>query len=486
MKLHGYILALISILILQSCSDDDRTESSEEQEMEETTTSLEVADVISVLTADASKTWKIENALLLKDSGNHIDISTLYNIQDDEFVLSTNTTTTSVALRWKRGYAVTTSATIQNEARSDMKLSTLNATLSINKVDNEFNIITASQSLIGSYDTVSNTISAIIKYDDDASPIEVTLRPKIGVDFVTAATVASAPIEIFSFQTGIPRIGFKISRASNSLYITNRDDLTAIGSQQAFKYNLETSTLQEIEFTTQDFATKQIEFVDDKIASIGGNIFQSFEYDFTAAPIDYQLENGNALVNIGSAAQDDMIYVFGGLISGTSSSNVSSFSLGDTATTFLSDLPTTKENSDGEIIDNKLYIFGGYASISTYYEGSNDMHIYDLTTQSIVTQTLSTTLIDVYTSTVGDLIYVGARKPIDSSGDGEADSYVPFLGVFNTLDASFNEVALNAPIPSEEFIVHLQVGGGKGYLVTSENLGSGQGYTNRVYSLDLE
>tara|TARA_R110001632_G_scaffold162967_3_gene281411 strand:- start:2682 stop:4139 length:1458 start_codon:yes stop_codon:yes gene_type:complete len=485
MKLHGYIFLLASLLMLQSCLDDERNESSEEQEMEDSFSTLEVVDVITLLTADASKTWKIENAILLKDSGNHVDISSLYNLQDDEFMLSTNTTNTSVALRWKRGYTVTTSATTQVEARSDMKVSPLNATLSIAKTDTIFSLATSSQRLVGTYNSVNNTITGTIQYDDGASLIEVTLRPKTGADYETAATVASAPIELFSFQTGIPRVGFKISRASNSLFITNRDDLTGIGSQQAFKYNLETAALQEIEFVTPDFASKQIEFVDEKIASVGGNVFQSFDYDFTAPPVEYQLDNGAALINIGSAAQDDRLYVFGGLISRSSNANISSFSLTDTATNFLAALPTEKENSDGEIVDNKLYIFGGY-KFSEYFDGTSEIYIYDLVTQEIETRTLPTPLIDTYTSTVGHLIYVGGRKPFDSDTDGVFDSYVPFLGVYNTLDDSFSQVNLNNPIPDTEVITHLQVDGDNAYLVTSQNLGSGQGYTNRVYSLDLE
>lgn len=486
MKLHGFIFLLASLIIFQSCSDDNGNAPIDPEEIDETNTEIEVSEVITNLTADASKTWKIDNARLIKANGNNVNVTSLYNIQDDEFILTPSTTNTAVNIHWKRGYDVITDAVNQEEARSDMRLSADDLILTIDKTENGIETSTVSNRIQGTYDPATNSITANIKYTPTSPEMEVTLRPKVGADYERPATVASAPVALFSFNSGVFRVGFKISPATNSLIVTNRDDLTGIGSQQAFKYNLETSDLQEIEFTIQDFATKQIEFVNGKIASIGGNVFQSFEYPFTEDPIQYQLDNGVSLINIGSAAQDNTIYVFGGVAAPSTVSEISSFTLGASSLDFEAALPSFKNNADGELLDNKLYIFGGYEDSSSYYEGSSEMFIYDLTTRNVETRTLPTRIIDAYTSIVGNLIYVGGRKPFDSSGDGTFNSYTPFLGIYNTLDDSFSEVNLNLLIPSEEFIVHLQVGPENAYLVTSEFLQAGAGLTNRVYKLDLE
>lgn len=480
-----YILFFCSVTIALSminCSNDDgglpepQVVTPEEQEE---IANLET-EVITGLTDNDIKVWRIETATLSNSSEN---ISDLYNIKDDEFKFSIGSSPTQINLRWIKGFQVAHGET-REAAKSDINLSTETFQLQIQISADLVSISTPNNSFTGNYNLEEQKIFGLLYYDLNAEPLSVTLTAKELENYLIPATTLFNAQELFTFNTGIFRVGFKISQAQEALYLTNRSDLDGLGSQQAFRFDLNNGTLNTLEFTQQDFATKNIEFIGNQVASIGGGSFNMFSLDFTTIEETLGIEEHYSTSN-GTAALDNNAYLFGGLING----DLDNMTLWDPTANSFTDLATTPfqlNDFDGEIVDQKLYIFGGWHSAPSNGDpGSDIVYIYDIDSNTFDQVALPLFLRETYTSVVENLIYVGALEPLDTDNDGDIE-LVPFLGVFNTLNNSFQEITLDVGnILTNRRLVHLQVAGSKAYFVTSEDIGPPNGFILRVYSADL-
>lgn len=471
---------LFTSIFIYSCQDDEAIVTPVEVLEEEDESADLMANIIEELTNNNSKIWRIDTAEL---GNNTTDLSSLFNIKDDEFIFTIGNSPTSLALTWKRGFAI--GSTSDNESiLSDHRLSNSVSDINIELLDNIANLSSSAGTFNGNINTATlQSISGQIFPIENSEPLNITLVPKESNDFVTASTLITNPIELFQFETGIFRVGFKISQAENALFITNRNDLAGIGSQQAFKYDLTNNTTSILNFTEQDFATKNIEFTNNQVVSVGGNKFETFEYDFDNLPTITQIEDEQAVSN-GTATLDNVVYFFGGLVNG-SINTITTWTPGATNLVDITPTPFELDDVDGEIIDQRLYIFGGRDVSDTSNSGSNIIYVYDLDNDSFSEIVIPVSLRETYTSIVENLIYVGGLEQIDPDGDGTFES-IPYFGVFDTLTDTLTEIDLDlGTILDNRRLVHLQVNQNKAYFISSENLGAPDGFISRVYEADL-
>jgi hypothetical protein len=258
-----------------------------------------------------------------------------------------------------------------------------------------------------------------------------------------------------------------------------------VQSQQlGLKYNLDTNTLTTFDFLQQDFATKNIEFLEGKVVSLGGFQFQAMDYEFSE--VDTFMSVNDPLIFNGTAALDDTVYIFGDYDNNNPDTNtILTWNIGDTDYQNVASLPGGLTKMDGEIVDQTLYMFGGW-SLSQSDFGSNTLYTYNINTGTQNQIGLPVTLRDVYTSTVEHIIYVMGHEAFDTDNDGLVDTTTPYLGAFNTLDASFQEITLNLDnILTGKDLIHFQVLGNKAYIILSESIGAPDGFVNSVYEATL-
>ena len=483
MKNSFLILFALSLLFNYSCANEDDqikpvTEDPENQDPNNPL-NLTLDEVIEIFSGgNNDKIWKISSAVVSNTNGvDQLDITNLFNVKDDEFrFVSSNQT---IDMRHKRGFYINSLGTDMDSFKSDKNVSSIQASLmTIQEPTISF------EGLQGLYTFSLLENNSIIKCNitNESYLLELELAEKTLNDFLPAANSISNPIELFQFQTGIFRVGFKHSQANESLYITNRNDLEVFG-QLAFKIDLQNGLTEELSFTQQDFATKNIEFIEDQVVSIGGSKFELFDFNFEN-PIITDEVPGNAIVSNGSASLDDTAYLFGGLVNGAIDV-LSTWNINQADYTDITTLPFELDDLDGEIIDQKLYMFGGREIGNPQNQGSNIVYIYDLDLDQTTQIVIPVTLRETYTSIVEQLIYVGGLQPVDEDADGNYE-LSPFIGVFNTTNNEFTSLDIDlGNVLDNKRLVHFQAKDEKGYFITSENLGAPNGFINRVYEADL-
>lgn len=467
-----YIASLLIIISgFYSCSNDDDNTIISTPPIEET---VDVEAIIERLTGGDSKIWKIQEGFVILNDGTSADFMNEYNVQDDEFTFTLEGNT--VTLKWKKGFGMNINVDTFEDFLSDKNEASVTYQVSINP---DTGVLSLNQSGITLQLAANIDIGTInLIQADGQTDLSVNLIPKSTVDYVQIPTTLSTPQELFSFDTGVPRVGFKISQSQNSLYLTNRNDLDGLGAQQAFKYDLSNGALTAIEFTQQDFATKNIEFIEGTVLSIGGARFQALDYELTGVESFIEIDPFTTLIFNGTASLDDTVYTFG---NSGSSNIISTWRIGDESTQVLATIPAPSDIAfmDGEIIDQVLYIFGGWDSD---FVGSDILYTYNIDTGIQNQIQLPATIQQAYTSTVENLIYVLGVRPFNNNQNQNK-----VFGLYNTLDGSFEEInidSLNADLVNKN-IEQLQVSGNKVYFVTSESLGTPNGYTNSVYEATL-
>jgi len=467
MKELKIVLVLISILVVFGCSDDNE----QITPIDVTNSSITVEEAIEDITGGTFKVWKIDQAHLLQNGEATVDISSLYNVRDDEVTLSMNIDGSNGLLRWNRGFDINTNASTVEEAASDIRRSVQQLNLFIEETEFGIEVYSEENRLKGVYDETTKTITGTLKYDPDVPEIQITLTEKKAGDYIAPASTFTIGSELFSFTSEVNTLGFKVSQATNNLFITNRRNAVDDGSQQAFKYNLITGNLDELLFNRPDFATKNIEFINNTVYSIGGKSFDRFEYDFINEPLHETIENESIIHSNGSAALDNKIYVFGGVIAQQFRS-WTTWEPGQSSI-FPTLLPISDDlyNPDGEIVNGKLYVFGGWSvDQGSPAMSSNTIYTFDLIGGDLDQIPGLEGVFFAYTSIVQHLIYIGGRKGVDTNGDGSIDVYTSNFWVFNTLNNTLNEISLSNQLPENQYVIQLQVTENNAFLVTTDGL----------------
>jgi len=245
---------------------------------------------------------------------------------------------------------------------------------------------------------------------------------------------ASTPIplnftDLFTFQVDTLDLDMKSNVGQNSLYISYSTNNGF--NENIMKFELNNSS--QIVIVHPDMTeSRQIEIVGGQLFSFGG---------YTNYSMDLNLQN-IALINQTPAGfgyfrtlvyNNEIYFPYG----------FDNYTVYNTSTNnfqyFWNSFSTLRGNSDGEIINGKLYSFGGSTGTSNYQPQSyNEINIYDLVTNTWTQNTLPYAVFESFTSIYGGNIIVAGNKNSDRSG--------AFLAIYNPVSNTFNQLTTSLNI----------------------------------------
>ena len=472
---------------------DSQDDATEDPVVDDTSNAEEVLatdrkTVIDVLTGIDQKVWKITEAILTNSSGT-LDISTNFNITDDEFIFSTSKFETSKTdfngtLQWQQGNTVNTTGTTSEETLLDYYISPERyafdfvgeSSIDLESVEGYFSFKYIDQN------TITGTISG-----EESATLAVTLAPKTNEDYIKIPNAALSFSKAFTYASnGVAGYapGMIGSNSTNSVYIVTRESgmrgTADVRPERVTRFDFNNNTLTDQLFFETDFVSKQLHIIDNKLKVVGGQKINTYDLDLLSAPTTEPYGGQINLSRHGSAVKDDEIYIVGGSLA--SQGNQGGNDIGNeiykwddlnSSLNLIATMPEARSGARAEIIQNKLYIFGGTNEF-TGESANNTIYIYDIETGVISTELLPTGLHFTYTGKQENLIFIGGQRisyTDDADGDGNPDGYLtkidnePYMGVYNTLNNKFTELATNLSSPELETIHSMAVINGKVYVL---------------------
>lgn len=232
-------------------------------------------------------------------------------------------------------------------------------------------------------------------------------------------------------------IGFQGSDNLQALFIANRQinhpDLNQ--HERVFRYDLLFNTTSEIYDAELDYISKEIQIINDQINVVGGQYLRIYQPDLNAQP--QVVLHEQIFSRHGSAQMAGDIYAYGGDLNSVDSDKIWKWDVANERFVQIAIMPTAKSYAGGEIINDKLYVFGGQKEFQgTLHD--DIIYIYSFSEDSFETLHLPEALYQSFTAQVGELIYVAGHY--NPSFNDITDI---FFGVFNTLDNSFTEINID-------------------------------------------
>ena len=478
-----FVLVLMSLFL--GCSSDNTSNQNADDDIVGFNT---LEEMIQDMTSGSERTWSIQNATLTNENVANLNVTFAFNIEDDEFVFSDNNDLT-VSLEWRKNNSINSQASTFDEVLVDYLRSPENAVLSFSSDTDYFNnnfSDSANKFNMGYID--DNVLEGIIDYGNNAM-LRFTLVPQSAPVIPQSLTFT----ELFTFSSleQVNEVKLLGSNTLNSLFISFSEQLVPVSRKLRFlKYNLNSTELFE-NVENQSSEDSQGSGITNNLESINGQIYlMGFGIIMKFSPFDLNINssssyysdpnqigfNGHETTNL-----EDEIYIIGGgyesqfIYDQIRVFNINEIELGPNIIT----MPNAKQMTGASIVNNKMYIFGGSANFITEI-GTQDIFIYNFDSGLFDTSIqLPLILADTFTSVKGNLIYVGGKRFVDSSGNltGSGPIAESFLGVFNTLDNTFTEI--NLPFPSGGNVNALQeiaIIGNQLYVIygpseTSSNIG---------------
>lgn len=449
MKKIIYLL-LAGFFLLQACSDDNNPTT------DDTTDDIGTADddpdvtleeqrtvTLQRLTGGSTLTWRIETAKLTNTNGV-FDISENFNVADDEFIFNTEGN-----LTWNIRNDIPADATDLDDTRTDYYRSPISSELSFTEES-----ATELLAFDGSLTVRSLTLAsfeAVFSYED-GSVLELEIVPKTAADYPSPPGAGDVLnfTEVFSFNdlSYIVRNGASGmigSYAENSFYISFRDinpDGFEPNEERVIKYNATTGLTTQVFNGQADFVTKRLQIIDDNLVVFGGQYVTTYPLDLSA-PSSIELHGDLALTRFGYAVSDDLNYIVGGSLDPTVYPTNLIWSWDGTSINEIATLPNDSYNAGSQVLDGKLYIFGGVPEWTRPFENlSSDILVYDLETGALEdTYSMSQAVSRTHVGRYEHLIFVAGQIITDVDSDDIQDDGNNFFGVFNTLDNSFTELS---------------------------------------------
>ena len=253
------------------------------------------------------------------------------------------------------------------------------------------------------------------------------------------------------------------------------------------KFDLTTNTLTSHYHCTPDkFISKELTIINNKIYCIGSDTASEFNFDINQAPYTKnilketvtpeQFNSGEAYWSRhGITSHNDDIFIFGGhslkeeaFYPGNNSKKVFKYNTTSKAISFETTMPESLYFADGEIVNNKLYIFGGIPKWGDNYQPQDIIHIYDLSIGSWNTQQLPKPLEHTFTDRYNGLIFVGGGSSFKNLPNA---NNINFLGYFNPINNITKEIncTFSPPLNEKRFFQGMTIVENKIYIVASEN-----------------
>ena len=467
LKKNYVLVSLLLVTLFYSCSDETRDIANQEEGVNQ-----ELLDAVNQFAGSSSETYRITNALLTNQEAENVDVTGLFNVKDDEFVFSTEGNG-DLNVAWHEGFGFNASGVDAATVMSDTRASSKFESLSFNDENLTF---TASGF---TFSLVDGLIIGTLTLEGGAS-LAIELTQKTPQDYLQAPASLDTITELFSTTNASVWSGFKGSISQDALFLTNYNSPIDQRDVSAFRFDLSTNVVSNFTYNQEDHPWINLEIINDRIYNVGGSFYQEFNFNFDSLLGNDEITN--SMWDFGSAAQDDEIYLFCGSLTSSSLNEVGKYSIDNGNVNIIGSLPSKKNLGDGEIINNKLYIFGGnFIDFAPTY----DDFIFDLSTGETEIMTTSIRLGFTSTSVVENLIYVGGMTSEDFNNDGVGDSFDPYLKVFNTLSNTSTEIALNFDLLENERLDKLWATEDFIYLVLTHNANGGAAFNLRVVRAPL-
>jgi hypothetical protein len=256
--------------------------------------------------------------------------------------------------------------------------------------------------------------------------------------------------------------GFVISENESHIYVVTRESnpQNAVSSERVLVVDLINSTQAAYYFDQSDFISKNAHLIDNKLIVIGGSYINTYNLTFDSDPVS--VEHGLALSRFGSTTFDGELYVWGGDLNMTESHLIKQWSFQNNVFMDVAQMPTPKTWADGEIVNDKLYIFGGQEQ----FDGTppNDIiYVYDRMGSSFMTSHLPYALSRTFTAKHGQLIYVAGHIGTDNDLSS-------VIGVYNTQTDSFTELNFRVNEVLQGNIHQIAIAGNSIYILYGDEI----------------
>ena len=264
------------------------------------------------------------------------------------------------------------------------------------------------------------------------------------------------------------------SLANNSIYISTREDgrqgPTGLRPERIVKYDLTSNLSTEKLYFQSDFVSKQLIINNNKLLVVGAQKINSYDLDIIADPTSSQkyadelgLQSFFVSRN-GTAVNNNSVYIIGGSLGDeTLADRIYKYDIISETMTEFAVMPETRSGARAEIVNNKLYVFGGSKKFFTP-PAENEIYIYDLNTAALTIETMPTAVDFTYAGRSGNLIYVAGNKftwdTTTSSSDEE-----PYLAVYDTDNGTYTELQTDLMSPGKESIHAMAVFLNKIYII---------------------
>jgi hypothetical protein len=419
--------------------------------------------------AGNSKNWKIASAVLTgPTSPAGLTVSDLTNIKDDEFVFVSNPNSNKqVALTWNVRNEIRTNISSANNGLLDYYLSPIKNTLTVQPT--------------GVIDSVDPNMTLQVISDDKLSLIYIKGPTQLTLELYpqnkkTTEITGSLQFEKLTEITGkgIEQApGFTGSEASNSLYIAYRRLDVTPQPERIVRYSLNDGVFTTRDFFQPDFVTKEIHIINDELKVIGAQFVNTYSLDLDKPPLSFR--HNLILTRFGSTVIDDNIFIFGGSLSDTTKSNIVYKQNQNTG--LLSQVGTLPENrywAHGEIVDDKLYVFGGRIGFNVEV-GEDDIFVFDLNTATSKTLKLPNPMYRTFAARFENFIFIAGQRNV-SAGKWETN-----FGVFDTHNDTYTELSSSLASTSNQTVFGITIVGTKLYVL----YGNPEGSVFSVYSSAL-
>lgn len=459
-KIKFTSLLILSLLLLNCSSDDngnngmmdDDTMMEDPQEILD----MERAANILILTGnDIEKVWRIGNATL-ESNGTTIDLSNNFNVTDDEFIFSG--TATNGMLEWRPGNAINLNGTTNQETLLDYYLAPINSPITF-LPESATNITTLDGGFIFEVvdeNTITGTLNTSGRSQADGD-LTITLNQKTQADYANVPENGLNFSLVTSFNTTNGSIlgsegatGFRGSYSDNSFFVVSRDNSQNTGNgspEQILKYNVDSNTFEENLFYQQQFVSKRLNIINNELVVFGGQFVNTYPLNPNGdATSVFQHDLG--LTRFSFAAQGDFGYTAGGDQDNTGSGTapnaiVRSYNYLSNQFQTIATLSKPRFFAGSEVVNNKLYVFGGRPTFPGEGNPDAESFIIDVNNGSTTSFAMPEAPYLSYASRNEHLIYVGYETRIDDGGDAnQFDKQINF-GVYNTLDDTFMELPHN-------------------------------------------
>lgn len=230
--------------------------------------------------------------------------------------------------------------------------------------------------------------------------------------------------------------GFLAAEDQGSLYIASREpnpETTLLG-ERLLRFDVKEETVTPDYLDIIDFVTKEIHIIEDDIIIVAGQHVNTYDLNFESEPTS--VPHGLLLSRFGSTLYEGDIYIWGGDLNDVDSDKLKRWNTENNSFETIATLPARKAGAHGEVVDDKLYIFGGQEH--WVEEPPNDLIIiYDFKNEAFETANLPFPVYRTFTDVYKEKIFI-AGQIIDN--DPFTEDLDIFFALFDPDDNTIKEL----------------------------------------------